>query len=156
MELKNGLKWGLIFGVIVGLIVAIIVYGVIYFPHLPTLQKEMYNLTFNEILNKTKGNVTKATLKATLAEKELPTMLPLTVLLVYVLTYSLFGAIGGMIIAYIWEKNPSWITKGLIGGAVILVLSLLLAGIPLIVTVPTSLLIGLLISYKLNAINGKV
>jgi len=156
MELKNGLKWGLIFGVIIGLIVAVIVYGIIYFPHMPTLQKEMYNLTFNKVLNETKGNITKATLQATLAEKELPTILPSTILLVYGITYSLFGAIGGVIIAYIWEKNLSWITKGLIGGSVILVLSLLLSGVPLIITTPTSLLLGLLISYRLNAINRKV
>jgi len=148
MKTSIGIKWGLIFGVVIGLIVAGIIYSVVYAPRMPTLQKEVYNLTLNE----TNGNVTKATL----AEKELPTVLPITIVLLNGISYALGGAIGGIIIAYMWEKNNSWIVKGLIGGVVILVLSLFLSVLPLIENIPTSLIIGLLISYKLHAINRKV
>ena len=148
MKASTGIKWGLIFGVIIGLIVAGIIYSVIYAPRMPTLQKEVYNLTLNE----TKGNVTQATL----AEKELPTILPVTIVLFNGIGYALGGGIGGIIIAYMWEKNNSWIIKGLIGGVVILVLSLFLSVLPLIENIPISLVIGLLISYRLNTINRKV
>lgn len=147
MRINTGIEWGLIFGAIIGLIVAGVIYGVIYMPKMPMLQKEIYNLTLNE----TNGNVTKAIL----AEKEFPSAV-LTVVILSGASYALTGAIGGIIIAYIWEKNDSWIIKGLIGSVSILVLSLFLSLLPLIVNIPISFILGLLISYRLNVINGKV
>ena len=148
MKISTGIIWGLIFGVIIGLIAAGVIYGVIYMPKISTLQQDVYNLTLNE----TEGNVTKAIL----AEKELPTILPLTILLIGGIGYALAGSIGGIIIAYMWERSNSWIIKGLIGGVVVLILSLFLSVLPLIENIPTSLIIGLLISYRLNTINRKI
>lgn len=147
MKATNGLKWGLIFGLVLGVIGAGIVYAIEYMPHMPQLQQEYYKLVLNET-----GNVTEANL----AMKELPTILPFTIIMVSGLTYTIGGALGGLIIAYIWEKNSSWIVKGLIGGVIVLLLSFILGALSLFETLPLSLIIGLLISYRLNVINSKV
>ncbi|MBP1358198.1 MAG: hypothetical protein JZD40_06920 [Sulfolobus sp.] len=115
---------------------------------MPSLQKEIYNLTLNE----THNNITDAQL----AEKELPTILPVTIISIAGLSYAIGGAVGGLIISYIWEKNNSWITKGIVGGLGVLAVSILLSDLPLIEGIPTSLVIGMLISLRLYTINRKI
>ncbi|BFH73929.1 hypothetical protein SJAV_18730 [Sulfurisphaera javensis] len=147
MKVSNGLKWGLIFGLSIGIIAAGIIYAIQYMPQMPQLQKEYYSLILNETKNAT---------EASLAMKELPTVLPITIIMISGFAYTISGALAGLIIAYIWERNSSWVVKGIIGGVIVLLLSFLFGALSLFETLPISLLIGLLISYRLNAINRKV
>ncbi|QIW23708.1 hypothetical protein EWF20_05735 [Sulfolobus sp. S-194] len=147
MKATNGLKWGLAFGLLIGLIASGIIYGIAYYPHMSELQSEYYSQVLNETKNVTEAN---------LAAKELPTILPVTILVISGLAYTIGGALAGLVIAYLWEKYPSWIIKGLIGGVIVLLLSFLFGIFPLLETLPISLIIGLLISFRLNEINKKV
>lgn len=142
MKVTTGIKWGIIYSLIISLIATGLIYAFVYYPQLPSLEKEYYQ----SILNST-GNVTEAKL----AEEQVPLFVPAILLYLNVISLLIAGAIAGFVIAKLWDRNPSWVLKGLMGSIVVLIVVYLIdiALSPLYFSIPVALGIGLLTSFKL-------